>query len=174
MRWSHRSLPGPVCPEPATPSNGKVNQSRSATGFLIPLASRSSQSAHMRRFIALILLIFSTTTPLEAVAGTLRDSEVHHETAAQATQHAARVTGEHGHEHDAASHTEDADTANEDHGPNHKHGTGADHCTHAHSPALSAGGADLTVVAISNRLPRLDVPVPSEHAVPPLHHPPRI
>lgn len=128
----------------------------------------------MRRFIALILLIFSTATPLEAVAGMVRDGEVHHETAAQATQHAARTTGEHGHEHDLASHGQDDDGADEDHGPNHKHGTGADHCTHAHNPALSVGGGNLTVAAISTRLPLLDVPVPSEHIVPPLHHPPRI
>lgn len=128
----------------------------------------------MRRSIALILLIFSTATPLEAVVGTVRHGEVHHETTAKATQHAARATGEHGHEHGPSVHAEDHDASDEEHGRRHKHGTGADHCTHAHSPALSVGGTHLVVPATTARLTRLDVPVPSEHSVPPLHQPPRI
>lgn len=128
----------------------------------------------MRRFIALILLLFSTATSLEAVVGPMRDGEVHHETAAQATEHASRATGEHGHEHEMSAHADDHDATGEEHGPQHQHGTGADHCTHAHGPALSVAGAHLAVAAVRARLPRLDVPVPSEHSVPPLHQPPRI
>ena len=128
----------------------------------------------MRRFTALILLVFSTATPLEALVGTARDGEVHHETAAQATRHAARTTGEHGHEHGISVHAEDDNASDEEHGPKHKHGTGADHCTHAHSPALSVAGVNVAVAAIRSRLPRLYVPVPSEHTVPPLHQPPRL
>jgi ABC-type nickel/cobalt efflux system permease component RcnA len=128
----------------------------------------------MRRFIALILLIFSTATSLEAVVGQVRDGEVHHETAARATQHAARTTGEHGHEHGMSAQSQDRDASGEEHGPKHQHGTGADHCTHAHGPALSADGSHLTAASVRARMPRLDVPVPSEITVPPLYHPPRI
>lgn len=132
----------------------------------------------MRRLIALILLVFSTATSLEAVVGPVRDGEVHHETAARATQHATRTTGEHGHEHGhddgMSAQAEDPDGSGEEHGPKHQHGTGADHCTHAHGPALSVDGTHLTVAAVRARLPRLDVPVPSEHSAPPLHQPPRI
>ena len=83
----------------------------------------------MRRLIALTLLVLTSASSMEAVAGVMRDGEVHHENPAVAAAHAQTSPGDHGHE----------DAANSDehrHDEGHEHGTSTDHCTHVHSVAL--------------------------------------
>lgn len=81
-----------------------------------------------RRLTALLMLVATTTGSVETTMGEVRDGEVHHESVAAAANHAHEARGDHGHE-DSNTHAE--------RGPDHQHGTAADHCTHAHGPALS-------------------------------------
>ena len=83
----------------------------------------------MRRLIALCLLLVTTAFNAEAVAGALRDGQVHHEDLATASSHAASPDGEHGHE-------DGSPLPGHRHDQNHEHGTSADHCTHHHGAAL--------------------------------------
>jgi hypothetical protein len=130
----------------------------------------------VRRTIAFVLLVLTTASPMEAVAGELRDGEIHHETSAEASRHAATSMGDHGHEHGRAFDDESHDhAADEDdpEGTEHRHGTGSDHCTHAHGPALAAPAVAAVVTARTGTIPVVTVPAPSDHTSPPLHEPPR-
>ena len=124
----------------------------------------------MRRTIALLLLILTALTSVEVAEGMARDGEVHHESSATAVAHAAGPSGEHGHE-DAGATSEDSEAP--DHGPDHQHGTGADHCTHVHGPAISIGGTAMAVTMIGAADLRGDAGVPTEHIRSPRHEPPR-
>lgn len=79
----------------------------------------------LHRLAALLMLLTITFSSAETVVGLLRDGAVHHESSAEAATHALMAQGEHGHEDGAQ------------HGPNHEHGTPADHCTHQHGPVFS-------------------------------------
>lgn len=94
-----------------------------------------------RRLIALFMLLSITFSSAETVIGVLRDGAIHHESSAEAGNHALRSLGEHGHE-DSSSH-----------GPDHKHGTPADHCTHQHGTLLTE-----TRVALIVGLPTVSDP----------------
>jgi hypothetical protein len=121
----------------------------------------------MRRFVAALLLLAFHASSLEAVAGVVRDGSVHHESVTQAATHAAEGRAEHGHE--AVS-----DEPDEEHGPQHQHGTGSDHCTHAHGTALVGSVAG---VALDAQLSWPTIVVawsPSDFRAPPLFHPPRV
>lgn len=131
----------------------------------------------MRRAIALVLLIISAASPIEAVAGELRDGEIHHETSAEASRHSATSMGEHGHEHGRTFEDESHDHATDEGDPDgteHRHGTGSDHCTHAHGPALAAPAVAAAVPSETGTVPAVHVPVASDHTSPPPHEPPRI
>lgn len=119
-----------------------------------------------RRLVAGVLLLGVTASSFEAVAGLLRDGSVHHETVAQALAHPSQRTGEHGHE--TASEAPD-----QDHGPDHQHGTGADHCVHAHSAALLSPKAVALADGEVGMPPIASLAIPSDHRAPPLFHPPR-
>ena len=96
-----------------------------------------------RSIVALALLMGYGIASAEVIFGEVRDGAVHHESAAEALNHAvhdAMDTGEHGHE-DAGEHPE--------HGPDHQHGTSADHCTHAHSVGLPGHPTDFSLVILA-------------------------
>jgi hypothetical protein len=78
----------------------------------------------LSRLISLLMLLSITFSTAERVIGAIRDGEVHHESSSLAATHAVFSAGEHGHE----DHSE--------HGPEHKHGTSADHCTHQHGTTV--------------------------------------
>ena len=120
----------------------------------------------MRRAVAVLLLLSFHAASLEAVAGLVRDGSVHHETVTAAFAHSSEGTGEHGHE--TAS-----ETPNQDHGPDHQHGTGADHCTHAHGAALLTPTAVALVDDETWTPPVASQATPSDYRAPPLFHPPR-
>ncbi len=105
----------------------------------IPPSFPATANTVVRRLVALLMLLAVAFSLGETVTGQLRDGEVHHESNAEASAHALAAHGEHGHE-DGSSH-----------GPEHQHGTAADHCTHQHgtlispaSPALTTSAADAT------------------------------
>lgn len=89
----------------------------------------------LRRWIALLMLCLLAGSSVESVIGVLRDGEVHHENAGDARAHrlASADHVEHGHE--------DSSVPEEHrHGPDHQHGTAADHCTHHHGTPLIRSG----------------------------------
>jgi hypothetical protein len=82
-----------------------------------------------KRFQSLLALLVFLTGLVEPVVGESRDGAVHHESSAEAWAHSTMAPGgEHGHEDGGAS------SANQAHTQGHQHGTGQDHCTHAHGP----------------------------------------
>ena len=83
---------------------------------------------------ALLMLFTIAFSQTETVMGLLRDGVVHHESAAAAAVHALAAEGEHGHEDGAP------------HGPNHEHGTPADHCTHQHGNLFTPRSPDLAIL----------------------------
>lgn len=127
---------------------------------------RSTSSSTTRKVVAFALLVSFVAASFEAVAGLARDGSVHHETVTEALTHSTEGASEHGHE--AASEAPD-----QEHGTDHQHGTGADHCTHPHGAALLTP----TLVALVDdeiRMPPVAPQViPSNHRAPPLFHPPR-
>ncbi|MEQ9398918.1 MAG: hypothetical protein RJQ04_07075 [Longimicrobiales bacterium] len=128
----------------------------------------------IRRLIALSLLLFSGAASLEAVTAPVRDGEVHHETTVEADGHRAPSSGEHGHEHDPSADEDGRGAPDADHGPDHRHGTSADHCTHVHSPALAGAHDRLAVEGPEGTVLDLALPAPAGPATPTLWHPPRI
>jgi len=91
-----------------------------------------------RTLIATLLLFGYVATSVEVVVGQLRDGEVHHESVVAAADHQAKAPGgEHGHEEPVSD---------EEHGPDHQHGTSGDHCTHTHSVSLPAATPLLLLV----------------------------
>ncbi len=79
------------------------------------------------RWINLLMLGLMAGSLVEPVYGSMRDGEVHHETLQSAVFHSTDALGDHGHE--------DSDVTvvrTHQHGPDHEHGTGSDHCTHQH------------------------------------------
>lgn len=80
-----------------------------------------------RVYAVLALATFFLGGAVEPVVGWMRDGAVHHESRSAAAAHAGGTSaGEHGHEDGVAS------PADHPHEPGHEHGTGQDHCTHAH------------------------------------------
>ena len=120
----------------------------------------------MRRTLSVVLLLSFLASSFEAVAGLVRDGSVHHETVTAAFAHASGGAGEHGHE-------TEAEAPEQDHGPDHQHGTGADHCTHAHGAALTTPTAVALVDDEVWTPPVASQATPSDYRVPPLFHPPR-
>lgn len=100
------------------------------------------------RWINLLLLGLMVGSLVEPVYGSMRDGDVHHEPLKAAAVHST-AAGDHGHE-DAGS----AGTATHEHGPEHEHGTGSDHCTHQHGTLslVEFGGPALPVLAIEPML----------------------
>lgn len=117
----------------------------------------------LRRLTAALLLFSPSAWSLEAGLGMSREGNVHHESLATAMDHQSGASGEHGHE----------DGGPVDHGPKHRHGTAADHCTHVHGIGLASVCPDIEapVLAIPPRAassPRI------ERATTPDVPPPRI
>lgn len=84
----------------------------------------------LRRLLALLLLLATTVSSAEVVVGELRDGELHHESPLAALVHGVSSGGDHGHEGGGSPfHSHDAE---------HRHGTGADHCTHQHGTPLAS------------------------------------
>ncbi|MEK7667191.1 MAG: hypothetical protein AAB409_00915 [Gemmatimonadota bacterium] len=85
----------------------------------------------MRRLIALLLTVVVANSVMESASGLLRDGVIHHESASAADAHRSSVRlGDRGHEDGMLKLP---------HNGQHQHGTAADHCTHAHGPALLPG-----------------------------------
>ena len=121
----------------------------------------------MRRIVAMTLLLSFYATSVEAVVGVVRDGTVHHETASEAMRHAESGPPEHGHE-------VETDAPGSEHGKDHQHGTGADHCTHAHGTAvlITAPRSSVQTEDVVNLIEV--VASIADHHEPPLTHPPRI
>jgi len=80
-----------------------------------------------RAYAVLALATFLLGGAVEPVFGWMQDGAVHHESRSAAAAHSSSgVVGEHGHEDGTAT------QANHPHESGHEHGTGQDHCTHAH------------------------------------------
>lgn len=94
----------------------------------------------------LLLFSFLLGGVVEPSVGLLRDGVVHHESMATAYSHQQRVEQVgHGHEEAGSSTVPQSDA------PDHEHGTGSDHCTHVHSPAV-ASAVQLTFAFAFERL----------------------
>ena len=78
----------------------------------------------LNRLLSFIFLLAFFAGQAEPYLGAARDGEVHHEDAIAALSHSAE-RGDHGHE--------DLRSRQHEHGGDHQHGTGSDHCTHVHS-----------------------------------------
>ncbi len=119
-----------------------------------------------RPLLAALTLLGFLSASVEAVAGVVRDGSVHHETVSEALTHASHSGGHHGHE-------DLTDAPGQEHGPDHQHGTGADHCTHHHGLAFLAPPANPPLIE-EVAVPALSlVATPSDHSPSPLFHPPR-
>lgn len=103
----------------------ELSAARAYVGNVIRYAS--PRRLRLGRHIALLLLIAYATATAETVVGAVRDGAVHHESTIAALVHQETHHGDHG--------PEDSGLGAK-HGPNHRHGTGADHCTHAHGVSL--------------------------------------
>jgi hypothetical protein len=93
------------------------------------MRSRANPS---RLFALTAVAVLTFGSNVEPLLGVLRDGSIHHESSAAAVAHESSAPREHGHEDGSAQ------TPHQDHGPQHQHGTAADHCTHAHGLALAA------------------------------------
>ena len=122
---------------------------------------------HIHRWLtlpALVALVMGSS--LEPIYGMLRDGTVHHESEASALSHQTSTQVEHGHEDPGLAAGED-----HPHGSRHQHGTGSDHCTHAHgiplpssvTPSLGTWVTSPLYQALSELTPRDLTP----HAPPP-------
>lgn len=120
----------------------------------------------LRSTVALLLLISFTVSSLEAVAGVVRDGAVHHETNAAALSHAVDAAGEHGHE-------SVEEGSQQEHGPEHRHGTSSDHCTHTHTSGLTASAIHVAWVVSESPVVALPPATPTDRTVRPLLQPPR-
>ena len=111
-------------------------------------------------------LLAVATSASEALVGEVRDGETHHESAGAAATHHddMGLRGDHGHE-DAGAPT--------DHGPDHRHGTSADHCTHGHSVGVTAAFSLVVVPAPVAVLPFPDVGPHTDHWIQAPTLPPR-
>lgn len=88
----------------------------------------SATRRHVRRWLALGILLAYAASAAEAVVGVVRDGEVHHESTVAAAVHRAEHQSEHGYQHvDHGTH--DAD---------HGHDGSSDHCTHLHGVSVPA------------------------------------
>lgn len=119
----------------------------------------------LHRLIAVSLLVLTSASNVEAVIGSLRDGEVHHEDLASALSHASAGGDEHGHE-DAS------EPSRHRHNDDHEHGTSSDHCTHQHGIAVLPSFAFVILAPegdIAYADPLLRHPLISETLV----HPPR-
>ncbi len=90
----------------------------------------------VRKAISTLAVAAVTIASFEALAGEMSDGDIHHENVAEAAVHhdALQLRGDHGHE-DSNSPT------GQSQGPEHRHGTSADHCTHIHGTGLTSGAA---------------------------------
>jgi hypothetical protein len=124
----------------------------------------------VRKLVSVLLLVLFQASSLEAVVGLARDGAVHHETVAQAAAHAELAEpGDAEHGHEAASEAPDAE-----HGPDHQHGTGADHCTHAHGTALFGPLSPLGFDAVLTPPAPTVMRTPSHCSAARFFHPPRV
>ena len=118
-----------------------------------------------RRAFALVLLAAIMGFTVEPVVGVVRDGDVHHETAAEAAAHSGLASADHAHEQTDSRSSEHTDGS-------HEHGSSADHCSHAHGPALL--GAFAFEIATTQKLFSFDEPVRIRMSTPTaLTHPPR-
>lgn len=79
---------------------------------------------------AFVVLLLATVMgfTVEPVVGTVRDGDVHHETALEAASHFSLAAADHSHEQSELPAPADSDGG-------HEHGSNSDHCTHAHGMA---------------------------------------
>jgi hypothetical protein len=119
-----------------------------------------------RLLSGLSVVALLTGSLFEPSAAMLRDGAVHHESPASAAAHGVATAGDHGHE--------DVQHVPRDHGhgPQHQHGTAADHCTHVHGFALV--GVRQPVAAVARPALLAESPsFPSARYLDHPHHPPR-
>ena len=120
----------------------------------------------LHRAIVLLLLVGFQASTLESAVALAGDGVVHHESSVEAAQHT---------DSNALSHSEDAadESSDHDHGPTHRHGTSADHCTHVHGLGVPASWVPLGTLMGTERLSH-PLPSPGDHVSPPKADPPRI
>ena len=78
--------------------------------------------------MSLVLLLAAMASFVEPVVGQARDGDIHHRTG---VQHVDGQTGA-----DAQEPQGPGNRSSHPPGPDHRHGTNADHCTHQHAAAL--------------------------------------
>ena len=117
-----------------------------------------------RATVILLLVGFQAST-VEAAIALAGDGAVHHETSVEAAQHAGSS---------ALSHSEDAadESSDHDHGPTHRHGTSADHCTHVHGLGIPAHWSPVAILMATERT-SYPLPSPGDHVSTPNADPPR-
>ncbi len=141
--------------------------SRSVVGYYpVRFATDAKGPKALRGLVSFILLITLPGYYLEPEMGEVRDGAVHHESTSEAMSHSVSHSGEHGHEAFGKA-------PGTDFGPGHQHGTGADHCTHVHGPAMA--GAATAYASYVRTMQALfePIPTPTDHINPPIHRPPR-
>lgn len=115
----------------------------------------------LHRLAAVLMLFTIAFSQTETVMGLLRDGGVHHESAAAAAVHSEYGQGEHGHEDGAP------------HGPEHEHGTPADHCTHQHGNLFTPKSPVLAILSYTIPQVFLEPPLWFDRFSEPAFHPPR-
>jgi hypothetical protein len=112
------------------------------------LIRRLRRIARTRTALSLAALLSLAASSFEAVAGDMRDGDEHHESVVAALEHRVAKGAEH--RHLAESRTpEHPGAPAPDHGGQHHHPGGTDHCSHLHGvgipPSFSiAFGASMT------------------------------
>lgn len=125
----------------------------------------------MRRAMALLLLTSTFGLRTESIVGEVRDADVHHETTAEAWVHSHDPHGAHA--HDATAVGADPSDQSDERGSDHEHGSGSDHCTHAHGAALPCN-VSFSLFLNESSVELIAVPVLSDVASAGLSPPPKL
>lgn len=119
-----------------------------------------------RSVTSLVLLLAAIFSFVEPVVGQARDGEIHHRTGVvQQTDTSSTV--------DAHDPQGTRDGPAHPPGPNHQHGTSADHCTHQHAAVL-VPTFSFALPAQTAEAPRLEPPLRLGRFLQRLFHPPRL
>ena len=118
------------------------------------------------RVTAALMLIGTGIGRFEPLVGLSRDGAVHHEGPVAATQHATVHS-------DGLEHRHDSESAPREHGSEQRPGTGADHCTHVHGPAVIGESPTLLLRAVQEHAVQTELPHGSDPHPTKLLRPPR-
>ncbi len=105
---------------------------------------------------------------VETAVGETRDGDVHHEQVVDAAAHhnVQGLSGDHGHEDIAQSPAPE-------HGPDHRHGTSSDHCTHIHGVGFIVAVVVVPATAVASTPAVCEAQTHTSRSKPPIKEPPR-